>query len=53
MKLKLLLYKSEKDSEEDIKKAFKLFIDDTTDGEKEKITFASLKRVVEDLGLSQ
>lgn len=44
---------SQKDSEEDIRKAFNLFVDDTatTEDGKKKITFASLKRVVGDLGI--
>ena len=41
-----LIKKSEKDEDRDIDKAFNLFADE----EKGHITFASLKRVVEDLG---
>ena len=45
--LEIMIVKmSQKDSEEDIEKAYNLFVDQ----EKNSITFASLKRVVEDLG---
>ena len=41
----MIVKMSQKDSEEDIEKAYNLFVEQ----EKNAITFASLKRVVEDL----
>lgn len=41
----MIVKMSQKDSEEDIEKAYNLFVDQ----EKNSITFASLKRVVDDL----